>query len=359
MSLEVDTVSAPRVAVIVLNYDGWHDTRECLETVLSQRYPGLSLLVVDNGSRGGEAEEIDRWLENAYGAREEVEGAGGGERRAFVYRNALGGSGAGGSFQPGAAFLFVNRENQGFARGNNLAMEFALERLAPEFIMLLNNDVMLDPDCVSHLVGFALSVPGAGAAQPRILSKGREGLIDSLGQAVFTSGRSKDIGQGERDLGEAGSIEVFGVCAAAALYRADALREAGLLDERFFVILEDVDLAWRLRLCGYSAWCVTTAVAYHQRGISGSKGVWRGFDPARSYHKNKNHLLLALKYHPAGSLLRHLHLNLFRFTAALVAGACLGRFFPGALKGIMRERAALKRKYADLGRVRKRWLARG
>ncbi|MDI6831878.1 MAG: glycosyltransferase family 2 protein [Actinomycetota bacterium] len=354
----MNTVPSPRVAVVVLNYNSWEDTRECLGSVLSQRYPDLSLLVVDNGSRGGEAEKIDCWLEGAYGAREELTGEGGGEYRAFAYWDARRG-GEGGDFRPGRAFLLASRENRGFARGNNMAIEFARDRLAPEFFMLLNNDVVLGPDCLLRLVDFAVRTSGAGSAQPRILSKGKEGVIDSLGQAVFSSGRARDIGQGERDPGEVGAIEVFGTCAAAALYRADAMREAGLLDERFFITLEDVDLAWRLRLCGYSAWCVTAAVAYHGRGITGSRRVWEGIDPIRSYHKNKNHLLLALKYHPVGSLLRYLHLNLFRFTAALVAGVCLGCIFPCALKGIMRERADLARRYVNMGSVRKRWLARG
>lgn len=352
-------MSPPRVAIVMLNYNGWRDTRECLESVLSLRYPDLSLVVVDNGSRGGEAQEIDRWLRGVYGTREELPGAGTDEYRAFAYGDAREKQGNRAASPPAQAFLLANRENHGFAKGNNLAIEFALERLAPHFVLLLNNDVVLEADSLPRLVAFAAAAPDAGSVQPRILSKSAERVMDSLGQAVFRSGRARDIGQGERDIGEAGAVEIFGTCAAAALYRAEALREAGLLDKRFFITLEDVDLAWRLRLCGYSAWCVTHAVARHGRGITGSRRAWEGIDLMRSYHKNKNHLLLVLKYHPAGSLLRYLHLHLFRFSAALAAGACLGRFFPAALKGIMRERAALRHRYVDMERIQRRWLARG
>ncbi len=352
-------MAVPRVSVVVLNYNGWKDTRDCLESVLSVRYGNLSLIVVDNGSRGNEAEEIDRWLCGVFGVREEIPEAGAGDCRAVGYSRVR--SKPSERISPGEprAFLLASGSNCGFAGGNNLAMEFAFQRLAPDYVMLLNSDTVLEPDALSLLVGFAETERNAGSVQPRLLRKGAGGIIDSLGIAVFTNGRAKDVGQGERDRGAFGDAEIFGACAAAALYRSSALEDAGFLDERFFITLEDVDLAWRLRLCGYSSYCVSAAVVHHGRGITSPKRMWEGFDLVRSYNQNKNHLFLVLLYYPAGLVLRYLPLNLFRFFAALLSGACLGRNYPGMLRGTIRRRRDIWRKYPNIVHVQDRWLVKG
>lgn len=350
---------SPHVAIIVLNYNGWKDTEACLKSVLSSGYDRFSLIVVDNNSQNDEAAVIDRWLHRILTVREEVPGAGSDEYRGVGYADA--GSRSSDRLQPGEprAFLLASRENYGFTRGNNLAIEFAFDRLDPDYVLLLNNDVVLEPDTLSRLVDFAETGRDVGSVQPRLLRKGAEGIIDSLGEAVYANGRARDIGQGERDRGAFGDVEVFGACAAAALYRSTALKHAGLFDERFFIMLEDVDIAWRLRLCGYSSYCVSAAVAYHKRGITGTRSIWKGIDLPRSYNKNKNHLFLVLKYYPAGAILRNLHLNLFRFFAALLSGVVLGGNYPAVLHSVVKERRLTRQKYPNIGDVQARWLLRG
>lgn len=352
----VVSMAVPDVTIIVLNYNGWEDTRACLESVFLSGYDRLSLIVVDNCSQDDEAAAIDGWLCEVFAAREEISGAGSGAYHAVAYS---GTSASSGRVHPGGprAFLLANGENYGFTKGNNLAIEFAFGRLDPDYVMLLNNDVVMQPDTLSRLVSFAEARRDAGSMQPRLLRK--EGVIDSLGEAVFANGRAKDIDQGECDRGAFGDVEVFGACAAAALYRSTALKQTGLLDERFFIMLEDVDIAWRLRLCGYSSYCVTSSIAYHKRGITGTRSIWRGIDLPRSYNKNKNHLFLVLKYYPAAAILRYLHLNLFRFFAALLAGVVLRRNYPAMLRGVVKERRLTKQKYPNIGEVRERWLLRG
>lgn len=355
----VVSMASPHVAIIILNYNGWKDTEACLESVLSSAYDRFSLIVVDNNSQHDEAATIDRWLCRVLAVREEVSGAGSGEYQAVGYSGT--GNGSSGRFQPGEprAFLLACRENYGFTRGNNLAIEFAFDRLDPDYVMLLNNDVVMEPDTLPRLVDFAETGRDAGSMQPRLLRKGAGGTIDSLGVAVYANGRAKDIGQGDRDRGAFGDVEVFGACAAAALYRSTALKHAGLLDERFFIMLEDVDIAWRLRLCGYSSYCVSAAVAYHKRGITGTRSIWGGIDLPRTYNKNKNHLFLVLKYYPAGAIFRYLHLNLFRFFAALLSGVVLGGDFPSQLRGVVKERRLTRQKNPNIGDVQERWLLRG
>jgi GT2 family glycosyltransferase len=94
---------------------------------------------------------------------------------------------------------------------------------------------------------------------------------------------------------------VFGACAAAALYRAEALEKAGLLDEEFFILLEDVDLCFKIRLAGYDIALVPEATIFHKRGIS-SQGTLSG---EKKYLLHRNIRALALRYWPAKYLLQY------------------------------------------------------
>src|ERR671924_1039651 len=98
-------------------------------------------------------------------------------------------------------------------------------------------------------------------------------MIDSVGLRMGRARRAADIGQGEPDDGRFDAWrEVFGVSAAAALYRRAALEavsdDGQIFDERFFMYKEDVDLAWRLRLRGYRAGVDGVAIGWHARGSS-------------------------------------------------------------------------------------------
>ncbi len=342
---------SPHVSVIVLNYNGLQDTVSCLESVLSMDYENYSLVVVDNNSHGGQAEEIDRCLGALIPQRRERPDLDSDNWRAIEFFPLETQS------RPGpAAFLLAGTRNLGFCGGNNCAIEFALAHFASEYVLTLNNDVVVEPALLSRLVAFAEADANVGSVQPRILSRDKKETIDSLGQIIFRNGRARDKGQGDRDPGDIGKQEAFGVCAAVGLYRSIALAETGLFDERFFVSLEDVDLAWRLRMCGYSSYCITSAIVYHGRGITGKKGLKDGVNLVRSYNKNKNHLFLMLKYFPARLLFRYAHLNLYRFLAAFAAGVLLGKNILALLPGVWKDRKYFRLTYPGRAQIWKEWL---
>ncbi|MGI6464772.1 MAG: glycosyltransferase family 2 protein [Methanobacterium sp.] len=107
------------------------------------------------------------------------------------------------------------------------------------------------------------------------------------------------------------NIEIFGACAAAALYRTDVLVKTGFFDSDFFAIYEDVDLSWKIRLAGFKSVLAVKSIVYHKRNIS--KDVSKiNFDwiknDLKRYHLTKNMLILAIRYHPSLFLLRPLYL---------------------------------------------------
>jgi len=248
-------------SVIVLNYNGRHFLEGCLASLEAQRFHDFEAWLVDNGSQDGSVEFVA-------------------DRFPWVRVMTLG-------------------QNLGFCAGNNAAIKQA----KGDFIVLLNNDTVVEPEWLGALVGAAQEDPRVGICASRILSLHRPDLIYAAGDCYSIAGHAFRRGEG---LSAAGRFEkaeeVFTACACAALYRRSMLDEIGLLDEDFFSNCEDVDLGFRSRLGGYSCLYVPEAVVYHfGSGTAGVKNARVEFLDSRNieyvFFKNMPGLLL-LQYLP-------------------------------------------------------------
>jgi len=167
--------------------------------------------------------------------------------------------------------LRVMPRNRGFAAGFNEG--FAAGRAS--YVLLLNQDAQLDPTYLATLTARLEADVRLASVTGKLLhlvspDGGTDDLIDSCGLEMRRGRRAVDIAQGESDQGQRdGFYEVFGVSGAAGLYRRRALDQVAVghqvLDERFFMYKEDVDLAWRLRAAGWTAAVDTSAIALHAR----------------------------------------------------------------------------------------------
>jgi GT2 family glycosyltransferase len=257
----------PAVAVGVVSFNSAPDLPRCLATVRAQTVPPAELLVWDNASHDGSAE-----LARASGAH-----------------------------------VVASPANLGFAAAAN-----ALVRgTSAPWLLLLNPDAWLAPDYLERLAAAGERDPRIGSLTGKVL-RPPEGdgppLIDSAGHVLYRNRTALNRGENEPDRGQydiAG--EVFGVCAAAGLYRRTMLEDVRVGDEyfdsRFFAYLEDVDLDWRAQLRGWTAWYEPSAVAYHARGHRGKRrmrhaGVLR--------HSLKNRYLLMLRNDRLADWLRDL-----------------------------------------------------
>lgn len=292
------------IAVVVLTWNGRADTLLCLAALAPQLEPGDQVIVVDNGSHDGTEAEV---------------------RARFP-----------------AVHYLQNGTNLGFAGGNNRGLELALHLGAP-WLLLLNNDACLAPGALATLRRHAQNGDAqVGAWQALLVRADAPDTIDSAGHALrYLPGvRERLAGAPAAAAGDRPS-EVFGACAAAALLRRDALLATGLLDAALFVLLEDVDLMFRLRAAGYTAMLAPDARALHRRGVS------RGRDPLlarrRKFWLQRNVVTLALRYWPATSLLLASPVLLWRAAQALWCGArsgagrCLPLWFDA-----LRQRRALR-----------------
>lgn len=250
---------ASRVAIVTLNWNGLEDTRACLRSLEKTTYNCFDIVVVDNGSRQNEADVIER----EFGSRIE---------------------------------LVRLPDNLGFSGGNNVAIRSILERSQHDFVVTLNNDTTVESGWLDALVAAANSreSPGMVAAKMRFMSRPR--VLNSTGFRILRDGTAIDRGRQEVDHGQYDNqVDVFGPSAGAALYRADLLREVGLFDEDFFAYFEDVDLAWRARLAGWTATFAPESVVYHK--YSASSGAFSKF---KVYQGERNRIWLLMKNYPLG-----------------------------------------------------------
>jgi hypothetical protein len=228
----------------------------------------------------------------------------------------------------------VHAENRGVAAALNSCVAAGE---GSEFVLLLNNDVELDRGCIDALVRALQSHGDVAVAQAKLLDFSRRELLDGTGDSYSWAGVPHRRGQGELDEGRYDELpEVFGACAAAALYRRSSLEEVGGFDEQFFALCEDIDWSFRARLRGYRCRYVPGAVVYH----IGSASLGPRVSEFTLYHNWRNQIWVIAKDYPAAALARHAPDLLMGLLASLyvaVRHRCVGvllRAWRDALRGL-------------------------
>lgn len=258
----------PRVAIVILNWNGVQHTLACLRSLKRITYPNYEIIVVDNASQGDDV---------------------------AILRQASG----------GGIRIIENDRNYGFAGGANIGIRQALERGA-EFVLLLNNDTMVDPAFLTELVQAFHRLPQAAAVCPKIYHWDRPGVIQSTGGRVsLWRGRARQVGRDEPDQGQydhpAERDYAEGAC---MLLSREALEQIGLLDEEYFAYWEEADWCARARGLGFRCYYVPTAVIWH-RGVESSTA-----SPRYRYLFRRNAFLFLRKrgrpYHLLTAALYHL-----------------------------------------------------
>lgn len=259
----------PRFSVIVLNWNGRELLRGCLASIAAQDFSDHETVVVDNGSKDGSCELVERE-------------------------------------HPGMHLIRVG-ENAGFCRGNNIGMEVA----TGELIVLINNDSELEPDFLSRLSEGCDADAGAGMYATKVMMYDRPDLLDSAGLLVYPDGVCRSRGWLDPDGGEYDEpTDVLGPVGCAAAYRRTMLDDVGIFDERYFAYLEDLDLAFRGQLRGWRCRYVPAAVSYHKKSMTS------GYHSAFKAHLvERNRIWNAVKLFPLRLLLLSPFYTLVRYAA--------------------------------------------
>ncbi|SRR5690606_16180288 len=299
----------PRVSIVIVTWNALPLLKSCLPSVVNTSYPDLEIILADNASTDGSAD----WVAQTYPQIKIVR----------------------------------HPENWMFCRGNNEAIPHATGR----YVALLNNDVEVEPTWLDPLVDVLERERGVAAVQPKLLQHenrnrfeyagGSGGFLDRYGYP-FTRGRiffTLEDDHGQYD----DARDIFWATGAAVLLRRSALDEVGLLDERFVMHMEEIDLCWRLQRAGYRIRVEPSSRVYHLGGGSLPRGNVR-----KVYYNFRNNLLLLYKNLPETEWKRVFAARLM-FDALAVARALAA--------GRPAEAAAIKRAYRDAMKMRSAYAA--
>jgi GT2 family glycosyltransferase len=185
--------------------------------------------------------------------------------------------------------------NSGLAAGCNAGARVA----SGDLLVMLNNDTEVEPGWLAALVAAAAAHPRAGAIASKMLLFDRRDTLHSAGDLMGADGIPRNRGVWEVDRGQYDDApEIFGGCGGAVAYRRAAWEQAGGFDERLFMYLEDVDLAWRLRLLGWEAVFAPQARVYHHLSATGGGAL-------ASFYVGRNTLWVIAKDMPGPLIRRH------------------------------------------------------
>lgn len=225
----------PKISIIILNWNGLQDTLECLESLKKNDYLNYEVVVVDNNSDG----EDVRVIEQEYGQ--------------YVKK------------------IIVNNSNLGFSGGNNVGINFALDDNC-DVVLLLNNDTIVEPDFLSKLVETSIRHPDVGILTSRINYYLEKDIIWFAGghiSKVRASGFSYGIGKHERNYLEDRYCNFISGC--CMYIKREVIERIGLLDENYFLYLEDSDYSYRAHKAGIKMLYASASKIYHKVSATTSK----------------------------------------------------------------------------------------
>lgn len=246
----------PKVAIVVLNWNRASDTIACVDSLQNLVYPNIEIVVIDNASTDGSVEALETKFP--------------------------------------ALTIIRNSRNLGYAGGNNVGIGHALDHGA-EYVLVLNNDTIVDKDLVGGLVAAMQREPHAGVAAPKIYDFQEPTKIWFAGASIdWETGESPHTGLGERDSGQFNRvIEVDRVTGCAMMVGRTVFERVGLLDPDYFLYYEDTDLCVRAAKAGFKSYCVQTAKVWHKE--SSSTKASQGSD-LHAYYHTRNRLLFLRKH---------------------------------------------------------------
>lgn len=242
-----DSCKTDMVAVVLVNFNGEIYIRKCLDSIYNQTYKNILVVVVDNCSTDSSIQII-----------------------AESYKDVC---------------LIQNSENTGFAKGNNIGIDYAMSRGA-DFVLLLNVDTWIERDMVENLVKYASSTV---VTVPKIYSDRRLTKIwYGGGEIDYRNGSVRHCAYRAEEETRAVSF----ACGCCVLISTEIIKKIGKFDEKFYLYFEDVDLSVRILQAGNEIRLVHGAKMWHRIGGSGGKNAGL----MKNYYMSRNQLYFIRKH---------------------------------------------------------------
>ena len=233
-------MSAPKVSIIIVNYNGKELLQKCLDSLLKVNYDNFEIILVDNNSTDGTVE--------------------------LVTKN-----------YPSLIIIKLD-SNKGFAEPNNVAAKISKGK----YLLFLNNDTVVTPNFISEMVKVMETDKKIAICQSLLLKP--DGSVDSSGDFIDHLGVVYNSKTKIDEIREVSSAR-----GASMLVRSDIFEKLDGFDQKFFVTFEDVDLCWRSWILGYRVLIIPTSIVYHEGGITIKK-----IKSEIAFHGFKNQLAMKI-----------------------------------------------------------------
>lgn len=301
--------------IVIVNWNGWKDSIECLESVFRLCYENFVVIVCDNGSDDDSIQRIIEWATDnravssvpcemvSYSHPPVVKPI------PFTVMNALRVEESCWRTAHERLILIRSEQNVGFAGGNNFGLRYILNRNDYDYVWLLNNDTVVHPHALKELVNRIVENPRIGICGSKLCFYAAPNLIQACGGATYSplTGRNRHIGEFkpvdaaddrptvERQLGY--------IVGASLLVSKDFLGSIGLMSEDYFLYCEELDWVTRAKgkfLQGYAP----RSIVYHKQGNAiGGKALTRRTEPEETFllsdfYSARNQIRFTRRYYP-------------------------------------------------------------
>lgn len=309
-----------KVYIVILNYKRWQDVRDCLNSVFRSRYKNFAVVVVDNDSQNRSLQYLMDWIDGNADSRGELEHP---VKYKYFDSRDLNDSI---DFDSLGQLIFVqNKANEGFAKGNNLVLQFLLKNDA--YIWLLNPDMVVKEDTLDELVRYAINQPFKSIIGCVIKSYSDQDKTLLFGGAEINfNSATISVIKNENKI-----TRMDYVCGGSLFSHTKHFKDIGLLPEEYFLFWEEADWCYQARKKGYNMLACPTAICYDKISTSIGKGF------LADYYYTRNGLLF-LEKHKGYKIRTALVFAILRFFGRIA----LGKW--GKAKGVMKGALAfLKR----------------
>ncbi|MEW6088691.1 MAG: glycosyltransferase family 2 protein [bacterium] len=243
------------IYIIIISWNKLDDIVDCLNSIFESLFDGFKIIIVDNASE----QEIVKTIHNKFPH----------------------------------VVIIENKTNLGFAEGNNIGIDYALKEGASD-ILLLNNDVIIDPKMIGELFKVLHSDCKIGIVGPKVYYYGDQNILQSVGEKfdenlTLDIRANKNIDKGQFDRVE----EVDFTTGCALMIKTEVIKKIGHFDPKFYMYWEETDLCFRAKNAGYSIIYVPKAKMWHKGGAVST--------PIITYYMTRNKLFF-LKKHKFGSI---------------------------------------------------------
>jgi len=298
----VSTGKGEHVYIIVLNWNGWRDTIECLESLIRLDYPNYTIVVCDNASSDDSWDQIRRWVCGDVTAsctnRQLAHLISPPVAKPIPSISHSSPDASLNSPTPRCPLVLIQTgSNLGFAGGNNVGLRYALSHTDCKYFWLLNNDTVVKADSLSRMVEQMSSDQHLGICGSTLLDYASPQTIQTLGGKRYSSWNGRVLTR--KHTMQLSSQSIDYVQGASMLVRREFLETVGLMEEGYFLYFEEIDWAMRSRgrfRLGYAP----LSIVYHKEGASiGTHTRRQQRSLLAEHYATRNRLLFTRKFYPA------------------------------------------------------------